>query len=187
MKSFLFVSQLLLWLLVLFNLSLTLMLVRKHQQSTTGSNLGNHNQGPPIGLKAPPFVAENLAGETVSLMTFTGQQTVLIAIGPGCSFCINSLNVYHELGLAAKKKGVNFYLVSDTEKDITQKFCTDYNITLPMLMAPISTNPFLKDYNFQSVPGYCLIDTNGYIAFSGYPNSDLDSGWKKLAESWRSH
>lgn len=174
-----------LWVVVLFNLLLTLSIITKvsHRNSKTVSTPLMPPHGPERGEPAPPFTAETLSGEEVSLDDFLGHTTLFIVFGPDCGDCVVSLPMYQKLGDATRRFGVRVFLVSDSNANLTRDVVEAADIFLPVLVAPRGTNTFIKDYNFLSVPGFCLIDENGVVTTSGHPHT-WNLEWRSLLETW---
>ncbi len=181
MNEVLVVSSVLLWLLVGGNLLLTLALVRRL------NGLPPQPAPPESGLKpgqvAPDFQAETLAGVEVTRATYTGRSVAFLFVSPTCAPCREALPGYELLRPAAERAGVLLVLVSNADVAATQHFVDELHIRLPILVAPQSTNPFLRDYQIEGTPAYCLIDAQGNVESSGYPSLEWGS-WKTLVQGW---
>ncbi|HZU70663.1 MAG TPA: TlpA disulfide reductase family protein [Ktedonobacteraceae bacterium] len=177
MQQLLLLSSILLWVLVLVNLILTLALVRRINSMYQPRN--SLKEGQP----APHFSAETLRGETVTLESFTGRNIAFIFIEPACGPCREALPSYEYLGPKAARANVDLVLVSTADSERTRRFVDEFNITLPILIAPHDSNPFTKDYLVSGTPAYCLIDTEGKVQSTGSPNLKWGK-WKGLAEAW---
>ena len=177
MIEILAISSVLLWLVVGFNLILTLALVRRlnaldstsQSRSTHPIKIAPASLGPEIGQPAPAFTAQTLEGEQVTLDTYTGagRSAAFVFISTTCEPCREALPSYEALLPKARQAGVDLVLVSTSDPIQTAAFVEQFNIRLPVLVAPMRDNPFMKDYNFNATPSYCLVDTQGKIRSAG--------------------
>lgn len=182
MDRVLIVSSALLWIVVLFNLLLTLALIRRLNGQAPGTQRAA-NDGPPAGQAAPAFLAETLQGATVTLATYAGRELAMLFISPRCGPCREMLPYYLSLGSRAARAGVDLVLVSSANAAETQAFVDEFNIRLPVLVAPLDDHPLIKDYNIPGTPFYCLIDAQGIVQSSGYPSKDWGA-WKAATDTW---
>jgi peroxiredoxin len=171
MERLLIVSSVLLWLLVLFNLLLTLALVRR---------IGGQAAALKLGQRAPAFEATDLRGQKVSLATYAGRSLALLFVAPHCGPCREELPRLQAVGPQARRAGVELVLVSVASHDETQTFARDNGIDLPILVAPQESNPFMKDYKARGTPYYCVVGPQGRVQAVGF----LDAEWRALADSW---
>lgn len=179
MEAILIVSSALLWLIVLFNLLLTLALVRR--LTTTSSS--QKRIGLKAGQLAPDFTAQTLSGEAVTRSTYAGRSVVFLFISINCAPCHELLPQLETLAPKAAQAGVELILVSGDGLKETYTFAERQNISLPVLVAPRASNPFMEDYKSTATPSYCFINAEAQIISAGYPN--LERGeWKTLVESW---
>ena len=93
------------------------------------------------------------------------------------------LPTFAVLAPKAARDGVDFILVSNGEREATSAFVEQFNISLPVLVAPLTTNSFTRDYQSTTTPSYCLLDEQGKVQSAGYPSLEWGE-WKTLAESW---
>jgi peroxiredoxin len=168
----------LLWVLVIANLLLTLVIIRKlspnqHKTETLVK-----------GQDAPNFTAETLTGEKTSLADYAGRNTAFLFVSPGCAPCREAIPLYNVLGPKATEAGVDLVLVSIADAPATKALVEEMNIRLPVLVAPRGFNPFAADYKATGTPSYCLVDSEGKVLGSGHPS--LEHGdWKKMVFSWQ--
>lgn len=170
------INVVLLWVVTLFALLLTLGLVRKQ-----------NTKNPPslkVGQQAPNFTAETLSGEVVTLSTYAGRSVAFLFTGPSCSICREALPLYEDLGPKAARSGVEIVLVSVEDRDQSAAFVKEFEITLPVLIAPREQNPFMENYKIPGTPSYCLVGPKGKVQSAGYPDAKRGE-WKALADSWR--
>lgn len=172
------VSIVLLWVLALFNTLMTFALIRR-------VNVGSGKKdGLEVGSFAPDFVAETVEGKRVTLETFAGRLVAFIFISPTCVPCRESLPEYEHLRPLAAHAGVELVLVNVGEAAKTQWLIDQFDLTLTVLVAPRTSNTFMKEYKVSGTPSYCLIDTNREVLASGEP-SPRYMPWDNLTTSWK--
>ncbi len=135
-----------------------------------------------VGDTAPPFVAQTLSKETVTLATYSGQAVVFIFVKPSSLYEATVLRCTAIAPIAAKAD-VSMVFVGDAEAELMHSFVQKLDIHLPILAAPHKNNPFLHDYNISGTPAYCFINQQGRIRSSGFLNIGRD-GWSSLVASW---
>jgi peroxiredoxin len=171
------ISSILLWLVVVFNLILTLATIRRL------NGPGEKKVGPEKGSPAPDFTAETLQGEHVTLARYAGKRTAFLFVAPNCIPCREGMPQFEEWYSQAEQSGVSFVLVSNGSLADTQALVQELHISLPVLVAPRASNSFVTDYKISSTPSYCLIDAQGIVESAGYPSINF-SEWKNLLDSW---
>lgn len=177
MEQVLVVSSILLWILVLFNLLLTFALLRQ-------INTGNPRKDDlKVGQQAPDFTAHTVEGTTVTLADYKGRSVAFLFISSTCSPCRDALPSYEALFPKAKQHGTELVLVSTADAEQTQGMVAQFNITLPVLVAPQESNSFSKDYKISGTPHYCLVDVDGKVQSTGFPSREWGN-WKSLTEAW---
>ena len=182
MEQILLVSVVLLGLVVAFNLLLTLAVIRRLNTDRQAAGVSTPT-GPPVGQPAPPFAATTLTGAPVTLAAYAGRPLALLVISPTCGPCWDALPRSEALGPQAAQAGVALVLVSTADGAATQAFVDEFHVQLPVLVAPQATNPFMRDYSFDSTPSYCLIDAQGRVESAGYP-SLVGGDWLKRSRRW---
>lgn len=180
----LIISSVLLWIAVIFNFTLTMALVRGKKNSAP-SIPSFLEQGPPIAEQAPQFEVGTLEGQTVSLDHFVNHDLLIIVFGPDCGDCVRALPHYRQASSLAQNAGIKTILISDSNLELTKNIVESADVDLPVFVAPRGTNSFIDDYNFRSVPGFCLIDRQGRIQASGFPIFEGDKTWTQLIQSWQ--
>lgn len=181
MEQFSAISSILLWPLVLLNLLFTFALIRTYNKLATTQTTIN---GLKEGEDAPSFTAHTLGGETVTLSSYTGSTVAFLFISPTCQPCREALPHYESLRPKAAQVGVTLVLVSVGEVALTQALTKEFLISLPILLAPRTTNPFMKDYKVDGTPSYCLVNATGKVQSAGYTNS---KEWEMIVESWEAN
>lgn len=169
-----------LWIVVLFNLLLTLALIRR-QNNVSASQA---DRGLKKGEVAPDFKATTLDGNTATLDTFIGEgrSAAFLMIGPTCGPCREDLPRYEALYPKAVRAGVNLVLVSNGEVEETQELAREFNLTIPTLLAKPTQSTFWADYKIRGTPSYCLINSTGKVESSGHPNFN-GGDWKRFVDS----
>jgi len=179
MENFFLISSVLLWLVVIFNLVLTLALIRRFAKFA----------GPPdfvmtppleVGTQAPDFSAETVDGKLVNLATYARQALAFIFVSPTCGPCIDKIPMFHKIQPQARRSGIEMILVSLADKAETKAFVDKYSIQVPVLAAPRESNPFMESYKVPGTPFYCLMDKEGKVQSSGL----LDLKWEEITQEW---
>lgn len=175
MDTVLVTSSLGLWIVVTFNLLLTIALIRERN--------ARKPQSLKAGQRAPHFTAESLDGDRFTLSSYTGRAVAFLFVGAHCSACREALPRYNKLYPNALKAGVQLVLVSVDDIDETRAFVEESIVDVPVLIAPHGHNPFMKDYKIAGTPSYCLISAEGVVQSSGFAIAN-SSEWKALTDSW---
>lgn len=186
MQSFLVVSSVLLWIVVLLNLILTLAVIKRvNDNNKQIPNMEMPDMGLKPGTQAPDFTAQTLNGETVTLANFTGRKVGFLYVSPHCRPCKDKLPVFQKLYTNSQQIGLDWLLVSvsGTLSDI-QAMVTDFNITMPMLYAPDEQNPLAQDYQARGTPSFCLVGEDGKVVLSGYPSTEVNGSLHRKLEEW---
>ena len=139
--------------------------------------------GLPAGQDAPPFTAQTLNGETVTLTTYSARAVVFLFFAPSYH-CRQALSACATLAQKRAAAGVSIVCVSSTGPEPTRPFVEELQLSLPILVAPRSRNPFLLDYNIAGTPAYCFINEQGKVQSAGSLSNLSRSEWKELAASW---
>lgn len=178
MTEFLTLSLVLLWIIVLLNLALTLALIRRAASGT------GHVQpdGIPKGRTAPNFVANTLSGEEVSLANFDNRSVFFIFISPDCVPCREALPSYGALQLKAQRAGVEMVLVSIGDIARTQSLIDEFDIKIPVLVAPRESNAFFNDYKVTGTPFFYLLNKKHKVESAGYPSLEAN-GWPDFVDA----
>lgn len=180
MELVLVVSSILLWILVLFNLLLTLAVARRLNAKTSRDLLIDI---PKLerGQQAPDFVAKTLDGSPVSLANYAGRAVAFIFMSPTCSPCREKMPMLNALQPITRRAGVEIVLVSDSDHAETKNFSDDLATSLPILIAPRVNNPFMTDYKANGTPFYCLVAVDGRVQSTGF----FDDEWEALVKTWK--
>ena len=166
----------LLWIAVLFNLLLSLALIRQRQHATRVGGLK-------VGDRAPNFTAKTLQGEAVSLASYASRTVAFIFVSPNCGPCREALPRYEALHSKAKRSGAELVLVSIADLADTETFVNDFQISLPVLVAPSESNSFMSEYKATGTPFFCLVGPDGKIQSSGLTGPETGE-WQTLIRNW---
>lgn len=179
MEKLFLISSILLWIVVIFNLILTLGLIRRVRQITNAPDFGNF-PSLKIGTPAPDFHAETVEGQSVNLAEYAHQSTAFIFVSTECTPCIENIPFFHRIEPQAKRHDIKIVLVVLASKSETQIFVEKHQITLPVLIAPKDDNDFSEKYMAVGTPFFCLIDKDGKVEATGF----LDDKWDRLVQVW---
>lgn len=182
MEPILMVSSILLWIVVLFNLLLTVALIRRNVAKHPGFDMENVPTLE-IGSQAPDFTAETLNGKIVSLADYAGRPVIFVFISPTCQPCFDKLPALQAMGQEAQQFGVELILVNAANRMQTQEFVNEYDIALPILSAPRGSNPFLEDYRALGTPFYCFVDEQRQVQATAFLDSNLTIVLKAWVET----
>lgn len=179
MNNVLILSSVILWIVVLFNLLLTVALIRRGGVKQPEFDFENV-ETLEIGSQAPDFTAETIDGKTVTLADYAKKAVAFIFVSPTCQPCLDKLPELHKLAPQAQLSGVDLVLINTTDKDETEGFVKKQNITLPILIAPRATSAFMDSYKAMGTPFYCFVNKQGKIQATGY----FDANWNNLIKGW---
>jgi peroxiredoxin len=167
------ISAILTWLTLLLIVFFLLLLAKRLRQMNQRSpkeaileEAHSHR-----GQSAPPFEAQDMAGETVTLDTFEGKDVAFIFLSPSCAPCVErlpELNSYYSQGQA---NGMEMVIVNVDEHISAEAFVRQHGVQPPVLWAPQVSNPFAHDYDADSTPSFCLVDATQRIRASGFLDS----------------
>lgn len=181
MDTFLLVSSILLWIVVLLNLFLTLALVRRINAAP--GSLPDVENGLPTGTPAPDFSAQTLEGKKVTLADYAGHATTFIFVASFCEPCHEILPSLQKLAAQARAAGTTLALVNDGNQQETEEMMRTVGGQVEVLIAPRHENSFFTNYHIAMTPSYCSLDERGTIVRTGHPGS-TDQGWQQLLMAW---
>jgi peroxiredoxin len=138
--------------------------------------------GLPAGSVAPPFVAQTLQEEMVTLATYSGKAVVFIIVGVSSFYRTAVLSCIH-LASRAAEAGVMMVFVSVATAERTRLFVNEVHVRMPLLVVPDQGHSFLRDYNISGTPAYCFIDQYDVIQATGFLDVG-EEGWRSLVETW---
>ena len=177
MEPIFIISSVLLWIGLLFNLLLTLALIRRMSSKSAPNMLK-------VGTKAPDFTAQTMEGKPMTLTDFASRNIVLLFASTWCGHCKKKFPEWQELYPKAKRAGYEFVLVvtSGSLTDV-QTMLDEYKLSIPVLHAPNDTNSFMKDYKVEGTPSCYIVGNDGKVVFAGYPGTE-DEIWRKWVNEW---
>jgi peroxiredoxin len=161
MQTFLLLSSILLWILMLFNILLTLGLARRIRRQFPKMETLKPGQS------APDFTAWTLDGEPVTRAAYNGQATAFVFVSPACGPCREEMPRLERLRSQAEQRGLSLVLVSDADEEETRKFVEELGATLPVLVAPRGRTSFLSDYKSTATPSFCWVGQDGKVQAVG--------------------
>lgn len=134
----------------------------------------------PTGLRAPFFAALSVTGEPITSKTYQDQEVLLLFIS-NSKVSRPLIPFWQELASRLQAEGIVTVFVCDQKEEGADALVEQYHILQPVLIAPQDSHPFLNDYHVQGTPFYCLIDRQGNVQSSGFPNH-YSPDWKMLME-----
>jgi peroxiredoxin len=163
------INALLTWLVLLPTAFFMLLLGKRFRQLGQGEpkEFLLQEAGSRRGRPAPPFEAQNIDGETVTLDSFKGIDVAFLFLSPSCKPCVEkipALNDYYRQGTV---NGMEMVIVNVDHHIPLETFAQQYEVQLPILWAPQISNPFAHDYGADLVPSFCLVDANQKIRAAG--------------------
>ena len=176
METILVISSVALWAAVLFNLFLSLALVRRVNAI---SQMGMPEMLK-VGAEAPDFAVETLSGDVVKRADLNGKELALVFVAPGCTACKNHMPRLQELYPKAQKAGVELLVISLAETEPTRIYAQEVAFTAPIYTAPREGNSLMMDFKAPGTPSYYVIDRQGKIKAGGF----FDPSWEKLTQEW---
>ena len=127
------------------------------------------------GQQAPQFELISVKGESLSLKDALGQGPVVATFFkvscPTCQYTFPFLERLHQI---LKDKAGQILGVSQDDKNDTEEFCREYNITFPVLLDETHATTS-NDYGLYFVPTIYLINPDGkvQVASEGFCKADL--------------
>lgn len=185
MQTFILVSSILLWFVVLMNLGLSLALVRKVNKGPAVTKM-DMPSGLPPGDTAPAFSAQTLNGDTVTLDHYLGKELIMMFIAPSCDSCEKALPRLNALYSAIRATGAELVLVNnERDLDNARELVNRFALGVPLLLAPRAENTLWLNYQVMGTPFFYRIDSQGKVLASGFP-SWRTGVWKDLVDAWES-
>lgn len=180
MDAFVLTSTILLWPLVLINLILLLAVIRKVNRQSM--NMPGLKPPLPVGTPAPPFEAQTIEGQSVTLEEFRGRDTAFVFMSPACKPCIEALPRLNALADSASAMGLKLTLVSGGTPQDTAPVIDSVKPKFPVLVAHQMRNRFFDDYHVAGTPFFCVIDAAGKVKSTGVLSWDT-GGWREFVET----
>lgn len=130
-----------------------------------------------MGDQAPPFMAEDLQGQPVSLANYTGKPTILRFFVPDCKYCRADTAVFNEYFQTYKEKGLGvIYINTEPKPGEVQKFVSDLGITFPVVLD--TDRKIANQYRVQVVPQTIILDSAHHVIgaiLGGVSKEELDN------------
>ena len=138
------INAFLTWLALLPTVFFMLLLAKRFRQLDQGDpkEFLLQEVGSRRGQPAPPFEAQNIDGQTVTLDSFKGADVAFLFLSPSCKPCVEkipALNDYYRRGTA---NGMEMVIVNVDHHISPETFAQRHEIQLPILWAPQISNPF---------------------------------------------
>ncbi len=122
-------------------------------------------QMPSIGLSvkqvAPPFTAQTLSGETVTLDHFSGRATLFLFLTP------RTISTCAAQAAQLTAAGIALVVVSAAVPEVTRAWIRHLPRSILILVAPPTSNPFLDDYHIFGTPAFCFINEHSKVEAAG--------------------
>jgi methylamine dehydrogenase accessory protein MauD len=179
MDTVLLVSNVLLWLVVLFLAFLLLGALRalgllrwqlEQLRATTPSRINRNGLKP--GTKAPDLALPSAAGPEVSLGDFAGRKVLLVFTQAGCGPC---QQVMPELNRLQGAGGLQVLVVNNGDVEATRKWLEEVKPRSPVLVQ--ERFGASKRYEVFATPFAFLIDEQGVIRSKGIVNNGQHIGY----------
>ena len=178
MDNIFVISSIVLWIIVLFNLLLTIALVRRVNKIP--ESLGQSAEMLNIGDKTPDFRLETLDGRTITQANYISRQNVMVFVAPNCVFCKEHMPKLNDLYFKAQKSGIELIVISLANIEETTAFANEYHFTAPIYAAPKEINSIEKDYKVAGTPQYYVIDEQRKIKAADFFGPE----WEQLTRKW---
>jgi methylamine dehydrogenase accessory protein MauD len=173
MNTFLLVSSIALWLVVLVLGFLLLGTLRamgllqwqlKQLQATTPSRVGRN--GLPVGKKAPAFGLPSTDGKEIALADFPGRKVLVVFTQSGCSPC---KAIVPELNRLAERGTYQVLVINNADIDQTRAWAREADARFPVLAQ--DKYAISKRFEAYATPFAFLIDEQGIIRSKGIAGS----------------
>lgn len=181
------------WIVIIMNLGLTFVVIRRINGSDASDGLDGTAEGEsrpkskrleplPIGANIPDFVAQTISGESVSLKDYIGRKNLFIFIAPYCGPCEELMPLMEQKFEDIKKASYDLTYISTANLSMTQGFIKDYNITVPVLYISdmVEQEKLLDDFNISGTPAYFAFDAKGIVLRTGAANGGR---WEKFLQN----
>ncbi|MBV9691556.1 MAG: TlpA family protein disulfide reductase [Ktedonobacteraceae bacterium] len=178
-----------LWLVVLLLLWLLLRLIRAKRAADQAAvpALAPGKTEPLRGQRAPEFTAFTLDQQRVTHADYFGHETLFILLSTGCQHCRNVLPEIERVGQKLRQRGTQVALVFAASADKVRAYCEEMDLTLPVLVAPSESTPFVRDYNrSRGVPAFVAINSEGIVTHEGVVNRH-EEAWRTLIREWQAY
>lgn len=175
MQTFLITSAILSWFVILFNLILGLVLVRRFRQL----DVDHKPEVLQSGEKAPNFSLESLDGGITSLEDYKNQESLMVFVSPSCEPCRAQMPQIKALASQIEASGTQLLMVSLGDKEQTREFIDEFEMGCPVLISEYGGS-FATNYKVPGTPAYYYINKKGIINGGGF----FDKDWLSLTKKW---
>lgn len=156
-----------LWLLVVVLCFVVVALARQvgtlHLRLGPRGALEMDDEGPPLGEAPIATDLDTLDGRTVSVGG-PGNAQVLLFVSPGCHVCEQ---VLPSIGVAAKSKGLDAMVLSDTDELETTRTFAKKRLDVPV----VSARDLTRSYGVPGTPYVVVLDDLGVARAKGTVNN----------------
>jgi methylamine dehydrogenase accessory protein MauD len=175
----LIVSNIFLWLLVLFVAFLLLGALRAHGvltwkleelEATTPNRVGRSGLKP--GTKAPEFTLPQVDGGEAALRDLLGRPVLLVFVQAGCGPCHA---IAPDLNNLSRKNDLQVIVVTNAEPEIAREWAADVKAEFPVLIQ--EKWRVSKSFEVYATPFAFLIDAGGVVRSGGIAGSQQHLGF----------
>jgi methylamine dehydrogenase accessory protein MauD len=161
------VSNVALWVVVVFETILLLLLLRVlgglRQQGAFRALTWKELR---VGEQGPPLEATSLDGKTVTLEDSRGYFRILAFIAPGCTACNSTIKVLDEYNQA--ESNLTIVVVGSNDLNQNREYAEKHNVLIPILTPNPGFGP--EQYHVQGFPSVFILDENRVIRAKGIVN-----------------
>ena len=133
-------------------------------------------QMPSIGLlvkqAAPPFIAQTLDSETVTLDNFSGRATLFLFLTP------RAIVPYTTQIAELVAVRVALVVVSAATPEVTLTWIGKLPSSVTILVAPRTSNSFLNDYHIFGTPAFCFVNEHREVEATGLIGPNMED-WRR--------
>lgn len=174
------VLLLVLWLL------LRLMKIQRMAAATLDTTRREPESSEPLlGTPAPSFVAWTLNQRLVSHVDYQGHETLFIFLSTTCPHCRNVIPEIERVGVKLQRRGGKVALVFEESAEETRTYYERLELTLPVLVAPIESTSFTRNYNRRGgVPAFVAFNSSGIVTYEGVVNQ-REEAWRTFIREWQ--
>lgn len=163
------VSNVALWVVVLFETVLLLLLLRalgelkQSISSSQGYGQPQDTMGIALGEQAPSFLAKNHKGDIVRFEDFAGRKRILAFISPGCADCKFIAEAINSM--PQDEQYLDWIVVGGLDSESNNSYAVENHLRIPVLTPQPGLNADV--YHIQAIPFVFLIDEIGIIRAKG--------------------
>ncbi|ASU83480.1 hypothetical protein CDO52_12405 [Nocardiopsis gilva YIM 90087] len=174
-----------LWVVVSFNLLLTLRLASKMRKGVPPpASASPEVPSVPTGAAAPPFEATTLDGRPFSLREYENRAVTFVFFYHGCATCRSHFPTISRLFAIAQRANSELVLVTyDEQKDsrpATEEMVKEFRIPAKVLFVPLG-HELEKTYNPRKATPFFIHIENGIVRRNGGLGGDE---WDQLVAEW---